>query len=149
MHFVHPSAGERFYLRTLLTVVKGATDWDDLKRFNGVLHPTYKAACLARGLLEDDGEWNQCLEEAGEMQTGHQLCTLFAVILLHCNPTEPAVLWDHHKPKICDDLRHRLITTNQIPDPTEDQVYDYGLYLIDQILHQSGKDLYISTHAHA
>ena len=141
MSFVHPSSGERFYLRTLLTIVKGAKDWDDLKRFNGVLHPTYKAACLARGLLEDDGEWNQCLQEAGQMQTGGQLRTLFAVLLLHCHPTEPAVLWDHHKVNLCDDLRHKLIALHNIPDPTDDQVYDHGLYLIDQILCQSGKDL--------
>jgi hypothetical protein len=122
MTFVHPSSGERFYLRTLLTIVKGAKDWDDLKRFDGILYPTYKAACLARGLLEDDGEWNQCLDEAGQMQTGTQLRTLFAVILLHCNPTEPAVLWDRHKTHICDDLRARLIAHHEIPDPTEDQV---------------------------
>src|SRR5882762_6866879 len=77
MYFVHPSAGERFYLRLLLVNVKGAESWDDLRRFDGVLHHTFKAACLARGLLEDDGEWKKCLEEAGNMQTGHQLHGLF------------------------------------------------------------------------
>ena len=102
MNFVHPSAGERFYLRTLLTIIKGAKTWNDLKTVDGILHPTYKAACLALGLLEDDGEWNLCLQEAGQMQTGGQLCLLFATILLHCLPAEPAVLWNNHKVKICD-----------------------------------------------
>jgi hypothetical protein len=90
MSFVHPSSGERFYLRTLLTIIKGAKSerfylhtlltiikgaksWEDLRTFEGHLYPTYKAACLARGLLEDDGEWNQALEEAGLMHTGSQL----------------------------------------------------------------------------
>jgi len=140
MYFIHPSAGECFYLRTLLTIVKGAKEWKDLRTFNGVEYPTYKATCFARGLLEDDGEWDQCLQEAGDMQTGGQLRSLFASILCHNNPSQPAVLWDHHKAKLCDDLHHRLILLNH-PDPTEDQIYDYGLYLIDCILSKMGKRL--------
>lgn len=59
MYFIKPTAGEQFYLRTLLTVVKGPTSFDDLRRIPGQqqLLPTFYAACLARGLLEDDGEW--------------------------------------------------------------------------------------------
>jgi PIF1-like helicase/Helitron helicase-like domain at N-terminus len=140
MYFVHPSAGERFYLRMLLTIIKGATDWKDLRTYNGVEHPTYKAACFARGLLEDDGEWDQCMQEAGDMQTGSQLRSLFASILRHNNPSQPAALWDHHKAKLCDDLHHTLTHLNH-PDPTEEQIFDYGLYLIDCILSKMGKRL--------
>jgi hypothetical protein len=64
MAYVHPSAGERFYLRLLLTIVKGAKSWADLHTYNGVEYSSYKQTCLAYGLLDDDGEWNQCLEEA-------------------------------------------------------------------------------------
>jgi hypothetical protein len=103
MHFVHPSAGERFYLQTLLTITKGAKNYDDIRTFDDTVHPTYKAACLAHG-LQNDGEWNQCLTEASEMQTGSQLRSLFAHILLHCQPAEPDVLWQQHREKICDDL---------------------------------------------
>jgi hypothetical protein len=62
-------------------------------------------------------------------------------ILLHCQPATPAVLWQNYREKICDDLQHRLITHHQIPDPTDDQVYDYGLYLLNHILLKSGKCL--------
>jgi hypothetical protein len=41
---------------------------------------------------------------------------------------------------ICD-LAHRLQTRHGMPDPTDDQVYDFGLYLIDQILHKNGHSL--------
>jgi len=109
MYFVSPKAGERFYLSTLLTVVKGAESWEDLRKYQGELHTSFKAACFARGLLEDDGEWQKCLQEAGNMQTGHQLCCLFAIILLHCHPAQPHVFWDMNKAKLCDDLHHRLI----------------------------------------
>ena len=52
--------------------MKGAESWEDIRRFQEILHPTFKAACLACGLLEDDGEWKKCLEEAGSMQTGDE-----------------------------------------------------------------------------
>ena len=83
MYFVHPSAGKHFYIRLLLTTVTGAKFWEDVRRFGDELHPAYKAACFAHGLLEEDGKWKKCLEEAGNMHTGLQLHCLFAIILLH------------------------------------------------------------------
>lgn len=141
MHFVHPSAGERFYLRLLLTVVKGAKSWDDLLLYNGEHYFTFKAACVARGLLEDDGEWRQCLSEAAIMQSGKQLRDLFAIILLFEFPTDPLGLWNSFKEYLCDDLQHRLTTVMGYRDPTEEQIYDLGLYLINETLIRSGKSL--------
>lgn len=57
--YVHPSAGERYYLRMLLNVVKGATSFEDIRTVNGVLHPTFRSACTALGLLGDDKEWEE------------------------------------------------------------------------------------------
>ena len=70
MYHAHPSSGERFYLRLLLTSVRGATSFEDLYTFEGVHHPYFKDACIAHGLLEDDHEWHQCLDEARHMQVG-------------------------------------------------------------------------------
>lgn len=140
MYFVTPSAGERFYLRTLLTVTKGAKFFEDLRTVDGHIHPTFQAACLALGLLENDNEWVECLEEAGAMKTGTQLRSLFALILLHCNPAQPLTLWDQFKDKICDDLAHKLCLKG-IPQPTDDQVCDYGLFLLEHILMESGHNL--------
>jgi hypothetical protein len=72
------------------------------------------------------------------MQTGHQLCCLFAMILLHCHPAEPHTLWHLNKVKLCDDLHHRLTTQGHL-NPTEEDVFDYGLHLIQNILMKSGK----------
>jgi hypothetical protein len=95
-----------------------------------VVHPTFQAACLALGLLEDDNEWVQCLEEAAVMQTGFQLCPLFATILEFCHPSSPLDLWDQFKVHICDDLEHLIRQKFHIPNPTPDQVHDYGLHLL-------------------
>jgi len=140
MYFAHPSAGERFYLRTLLTVVRGATSFESLRTYNGHIYPTFKAACMARGLLEDDSEWKQCLQEASVMQTGRQLRQLFVTILKDCIPSEPMVLWDQFKENICDDLAY-ILRNKGFENPTEEQVYDYGLYLIDKSLREVGKSL--------
>jgi hypothetical protein len=141
MYFAGPQAGERFYLRTLLTVVRGATSFEHLRTVDGVVHPTFQAACRAHGLLEDDNEWELCLEEATVMQTGHQLRQLFATILKENWPlSDPVALWNRFKENICDDVRHKLIQKG-FPNPTEDQIYDYGLYLLDSILNGSAKSL--------
>ena len=70
LYYVPPTAGERFYLRLLLTTVKGSTSFDDLCTFQGNLAPSFREACLARGILENDQEWQQCLEEAKLNATG-------------------------------------------------------------------------------
>ena len=45
-----------FYLYLLLTHVEAPTLFDDLFCFQNTVHPTYKAACIARRLLQDDVE---------------------------------------------------------------------------------------------
>ena len=140
MYFASPSAGERFYLRTLLTVVKGPRSFEELRTVDGIVYPTFRDACLARGILENDGEWRQCLLEASIMQTGSSLRQLFATILLFCSPSQPEILWQEFRQHICDDLLHQLRTAG-FENPVEDDAYDYGLFLLDQILQQSGQSL--------
>lgn len=141
MHFIPPkSVDELFYLRTLLTVVKGPTSFEDLHRFNDATYASFYEACLARGLLEDDGEWRQCLLEASYMQTGEQLRHLFALLLLSCALTQPEQLWNDFRQHICDDLCAHLRSAGwQIPQ--DDDIYDYGLWLLNTILLRHGKDL--------
>ena len=137
MYFVPPTGGERFYLRTLLTVATGPTSFTDLQTFEGVVYPTFQDACRARGLLEDDGEWRICLTEASQIQTGACLRQLFASMLLFCQISLPEALWMEFQDNICDDLSVR------IPNPSPDCIRDYGLHLINGILAESG---YILLH---
>ena len=138
MYYAHPTSGERFYLRTLLAVVKGATSFENLRTVNGEVQPTFRQACLKLGLLEDDREWHQCLQEASQMQTSHQLRNLFVTILRDCIPNEPDKLWVSYRESICDDLQHAL-RRKGIPEPTPDQIFDYGLHLMERSLNISGK----------
>lgn len=94
MYSISPVAGEQFYLRTLLTICKGCKSFEDLRTFDGVLYPTFKAACLARGLLESDDEWCMCLQEAAFQKNGRQLRQLFVIILVFYEPIYPRQLWE-------------------------------------------------------
>jgi hypothetical protein len=72
MYFVPPSDQERYCLRTLLHHVPGATCYEDIRTTydedgNRTVHDTFKAACEARGLLQNDGEWVSCLSEAASV----------------------------------------------------------------------------------
>ena len=141
MYFASPSAGERFYIRLLLTVVPGATSFANLRTINGVMYDTFKETCFALGLLENDNEWIQCLTEASQMQLGYTLRMLFSTIIFHCNPTSPGVLWDQFKHNICDDLLFKLTNLHPNRNFSQDEVYDYGLHLIDQVLRNWGSQL--------
>jgi hypothetical protein len=57
MYYAHPSSGEHLFLHLLLTTVKGATSFEHLCTVNDVVYGSFKEACFARGLLEDDREW--------------------------------------------------------------------------------------------
>jgi hypothetical protein len=119
---------------TLLTVVRGTRSFEELRSVDGIQYATYKEACLARGLLEDDQEWRLCLHEASAMKSGAQLRHLFATILAFCFPSEPIRLWDAFKQHICNDIRHQLQTRHNTQDPEDDQVYGFGLFLLDKML---------------
>jgi hypothetical protein len=65
MYYAHSTSSERYYLRLLLNYVKGATSYEHLRTVDGREHDTFKYAYIAMGLLVDDNEWDQALEEAG------------------------------------------------------------------------------------
>jgi hypothetical protein len=64
LYYVHPLAGERYYLRMLLLTVKGACSYESIRTHNNIFYPTFKEACKAHGLLGDDQEWLNAFNEA-------------------------------------------------------------------------------------
>jgi hypothetical protein len=70
MYYAHSTSGECYYLRMLLNCVKGATSYEHLRAVDGTVHDTFKDACIVMGLLADNNEWHQALEEAGVWALG-------------------------------------------------------------------------------
>jgi hypothetical protein len=89
MYYAHPTSRERYYLRMLLNCVKGATSYEHLRTVDGREHDTFKDACIAIGLLANNNEWHQALEEASVWALGRQLCDMFASMLMFCEVTNP------------------------------------------------------------
>lgn len=77
MYTCSPLAGERYYLRLLLTTVCGPQSFEDLYEFDGVTYPTYYAACVARNLCRDDKEWFHFFNEAKVYTSGYGLRSIF------------------------------------------------------------------------
>ncbi len=61
---IHPSQDEAFCLQLLLLHQKGHKTWEDVCTIEGVVYPTYKAACIALDFIENDYIWIESLEEA-------------------------------------------------------------------------------------
>ena len=146
MYAASPFMGERYYLRLLLTVVRGATGFEHLRTVDGTIHTTFKGACIALRLLEDDGEWIAMFRDGQEFMTGHALRHLFAMALQHTTISNPLQIWYQFGNSFCDDLSHRLRTGRVIIPVEGDSMdnelsLDYGLYHIQQLLNEYGKSL--------
>ncbi|KAI9118735.1 hypothetical protein K1719_010180 [Acacia pycnantha] len=59
-----PSQGELYYLRLLLTKVRGPKCHTDIMTVNNVVYSTFREACYALGLLDDDNEFIDAIKEA-------------------------------------------------------------------------------------
>ncbi|KAL6662326.1 hypothetical protein ACP70R_000185 [Stipagrostis hirtigluma subsp. patula] len=108
LYYVHPSAGERFYLRMLLMVVKGATSYADLRTYQGRVYETFKEACAARGLLGDDNEWLIAFNEAAMWGTTSQLRSLFVTMLLFCDIKDEFSLFESVWLTLGDDIEYSM-----------------------------------------
>ena len=129
IYFLSPSAGDVYYLRMPLNVVKAPRSFEELRTVNGQVYSTFKEACIAKGLLDDDDEWDKCLEEAATMHTGSQLRHLFVMLLLFCHPSNPGALWIKYAAQLSDDLGHKR-------DPINSALID-----IERILSQHDRTL--------
>ncbi|GJZ39680.1 ATP-dependent DNA helicase PIF1-like protein [Tanacetum coccineum] len=72
IHNVPISAGDAFYCRKLLNHIPGARSHDELKTIDDVVYPTYKEACYAMGLLEDDKEYIEAIKESNLVVTDEE-----------------------------------------------------------------------------
>ncbi|CAD6259972.1 unnamed protein product [Miscanthus lutarioriparius] len=132
LYYVHPSVGERYFLRMLLLVVKGARSFEEVRTYNGVVYSTFRLACNARGLLGDDQEWYSAFDEAAAWATSPQLRKLFVTMLLFCEVKDERAFFEKVWKVLADDIQYRL--RDNMGNP-EFHVCDEDLrnYLLDDI----------------
>lgn len=150
MYFVLPTDLEKYSLRLLLLRVGDAQSFDDLRTVDDVVHPTFRLAALARGLLMDNREWDQCLLEAAETSSSAaQVRHLFCIILLYCEVTSPGDLWVSHRDNLSEDYLHdqrQRLSESESSDSNnlqrmQDRAHNLALRDIAALLLQQGRPI--------
>lgn len=141
MRFIPPNDTEDYYLRLLLTHVKGSLSFEDVRTVNNIIYDTYKEAAIAHELIEDDTEFDKCLEEAVEIQTGKQLRDLYSLILIHNTVKDPFALWDKYKDYLCDDLLFQAQKSSKSNIKMSNMIYSRGMREIEHALNKYDRSL--------
>ncbi|XP_076923251.1 uncharacterized protein LOC143585322 [Bidens hawaiensis] len=136
IHPVSPAAGEAYFLRILLNKVKGPRSFEEIRTVNGRLQPSFRDACYSIGLLEDDQEYIEAIEEASHSSLGHGVRMLFATMLSTDSLSRPEHVWINTWKWLSDDIlynQRRLLKSPEL-SLTEDQIKNLTLFEIEKIL---------------
>ncbi|CAL1395566.1 unnamed protein product [Linum trigynum] len=107
MAYIHPGSGDTFYLRHLLTKVRGAQSFKDLRTANGIVCRNFQAACKKMGLLADDDEWLLVMGEVGQWGMAKLVRYLFVSMLLFCELANPKKLFDQTWELLSEDIAYK------------------------------------------
>ena len=103
IYHISPLDTERFHLKLLLENFPGPTSFDSLLYNNGILSSSFKDSCKQRNLIDDDTMWKRTLQEAASAQMPYQLREMFAMMILNCDISDPAEVWEEFRNPFCED----------------------------------------------
>ncbi|CAH1416808.1 unnamed protein product [Lactuca virosa] len=130
IHSVSPKLGEAYFLRILLNKVKGPTSFKEICMVNGETHSSFRDACYALGLLDDEKEYIDAIKEASHSGSGFYLRFLFATLLMCNSMSKPEVVWENTWEYLADGIlynqRQRFKSADELKNLT--------LFEIEQIL---------------
>ncbi|KAF8049879.1 hypothetical protein N665_2102s0002 [Sinapis alba] len=141
--YISPAAGDVYFLRILVNVVRGPISFEEVRTVGGVLYEKFKQACYARGLLDDDKEWHDAIEEPSQWATGRQLRRLFVTILIYCQVIDPLKLWNHTWRFLSEDILYMKRKEFRFPglELEDDQIKQYTLIELEQLLKANAQSL--------
>jgi hypothetical protein len=143
MYYVHPTAGELYYLRMLLVIVKGAKNYADVRTYENTVYDTFREACEARGLLEGDHEWTLLFDEAIVSASAYQLRQLFVTVVLFCSVANVRSLFDKYWLYLTDDIHRKLKNALGNPNYTvpHEQLMDLLIQNLTNVFANSGGNI--------
>lgn len=94
---VSPSSGPLYYLR-------GPRCYDDIKRVDGIVEPSYEEACSKLGLLDNDQEYIEGLKECSFWASAGFVRKFFVNMLLSESLSMPGVVWEATKDILSEDI---------------------------------------------
>nr|XP_048318610.1 uncharacterized protein LOC125418353 [Ziziphus jujuba var. spinosa] len=103
----------------LLNIVQGPRNFEDIMNINGIQYNSLRDACYALGLLDDDKEY------------------------VDDSLTKPEFVWEQSWRYLSDDIlyRQRNILHHQDLHLTDEEIKNYTLIEIEEILRSNGKSL--------
>ncbi|KAL6580529.1 hypothetical protein OROMI_008553 [Orobanche minor] len=143
LYYVYPGSGELYFLRILLNVVRGCESYEDIRTFNGFVYPSFRDACYARGLLDDDREYIDAIVEASFWGSEDMLRSLFVTLLMSDSISRPEFVWNMSWSYLSADIqfKYRCSLIRQDLVLTEDQVKNLCLREIEHVMQRRGRSL--------
>jgi hypothetical protein len=92
--FVAPSTRELYYMRLLLNIQVGCKSFEDVRTVGGIVFDSYREACSALGLLGNDLEFMDAIDELAILCSGLYLRIVFAMLLLGGSMGDPLNVWE-------------------------------------------------------
>jgi len=113
--WVPPTTGELFYLRLMLTVAKGPTTYEEIRKVGDIQYLSFREACFAMGFLNDDMEFIGAIREAYQWGSGYFLRRLFVIMLLSGAMNRPRHVWHKTIQWLSDGIlrEQRILANNQ------------------------------------
>ena len=121
VHSIHPSKGEVFYLRMLLSDTTlnhsaGKKSFEELRTVDNMQYASYKDTCRALGMLQDDQLWQLVMEDARQQNLPMQMRELFIILMAFTDLMDPKALFEAFTEAMSEDFEHQ-IRNLQMPNP--------------------------------
>ncbi|XP_057746709.1 uncharacterized protein LOC130965975 [Arachis stenosperma] len=132
--------GEDYFLRLLLNIQKDCVSFINLRTVDGVVHSTFKEACYALGLLQDDNEFIDAMIEASTWASVSYIRDLFVVLLLSNNISSPINVWQKCYKILSEDILYseRKVLHCEELQLSNEQILNLTLYKIEEKLQANG-----------
>ncbi|XP_035837189.1 uncharacterized protein LOC110944815 [Helianthus annuus] len=143
IHSVSPAVGEPYFLRILLNKVKGPKSFEDIRTVDGQVFPTFRDACYAMGLLDDDMEYIEAIKEANFAGDGRYTRALFVTLLLSNTLSRPEYVFEQTWKLLGDDILYnrRRSTKNKELVMSDERLKNQTLVEIEKYLIRNGSFL--------
>ncbi|CAF1074549.1 unnamed protein product, partial [Brachionus calyciflorus] len=105
MYFASPTDAERYCLRLILNVKKGAKSYEDLRTVDDTTYPDFKSAALAMGLIPDEKNLIECINEAYLIfKNSKNLREFVAQLFLNGQINDIKKIWNQFKKELSEDV---------------------------------------------
>ncbi|XP_057724032.1 uncharacterized protein LOC130939991 [Arachis stenosperma] len=135
--------GENYYLRLLLNIQKGCTSFEDLHTVDGVAHCSFKEACYALGLLQDDKEFIDSIIEASTWASANYVRDLFVMLLISNNIACPDFVCDRCYKELSEDILFEQRRIHHLEDLqlSDEQIMNLTLAKLEDRMQSNGRSL--------